>query len=51
MSSLPIFYYGSKKVSLDVAKIEKNIGIADYESAIQTAFNEILRIAHPFYRG
>ncbi|WP_438391798.1 efflux transporter outer membrane subunit [Caballeronia sp. DA-9] len=39
--SLPIFDYGSDKASLDVAKIEKNIEIADYESAIQTAFKEV----------
>jgi outer membrane protein, multidrug efflux system len=39
--SLPIFDYGSNKASLDVAKIEKNIEIADYESAIQTAFKEV----------
>jgi multidrug efflux system outer membrane protein len=39
--SLPIFDYGSNKASLDVAKIEKNIEIADYESTIQTAFKEV----------
>jgi multidrug efflux system outer membrane protein len=39
--SLPIFDYGSNKASLDVAKIEKSIEIADYESAIQTAFKEV----------
>ncbi|WP_321786150.1 efflux transporter outer membrane subunit [Burkholderia pyrrocinia] len=39
--SLPIFDYGSNKASLDVAKIEKDIDVADYEKAIQTAFKEV----------
>ncbi|WP_372341815.1 efflux transporter outer membrane subunit [Paraburkholderia aspalathi] len=39
--SVPIFDYGSNKASLDVAKIEKQIEVADYESAIQTAFKEV----------
>ena len=39
--SLPIFNYGSLKASLDVAKVEKDIDIANYELAIQTAFKEV----------
>ncbi|MBN3812454.1 efflux transporter outer membrane subunit [Paraburkholderia sp. Ac-20347] len=39
--TMPIFDYGSNKASLDVAKIEKDIDIADYEKAIQTAFKEV----------
>lgn len=39
--SLPIFNYGSNRASLDVAKLEKQVDIADYESTIQTAFKEV----------
>ncbi len=39
--SMPIFNYGSKRASLDVAKIETQIEVADYESTIQTAFKEV----------
>ncbi|MCY0386922.1 efflux transporter outer membrane subunit [Robbsia sp. Bb-Pol-6] len=39
--SVPIFNYGDLRASLDVAKIEKNIDIAAYEEAIQTAFKEV----------
>ncbi|MFM0076956.1 efflux transporter outer membrane subunit [Paraburkholderia sediminicola] len=39
--SVPIFDYGSNKASLDVARIEKQIEVADYESTIQTAFKEV----------
>ncbi|CAD6557981.1 Outer membrane protein OprM [Paraburkholderia kirstenboschensis] len=39
--SVPIFDYGSNKASLDVAEIEKQIEVADYENAIQTAFKEV----------
>jgi multidrug efflux system outer membrane protein len=39
--SLPIFDYGSNKATLDEAKIEKQIEVADYEKAIQTAFKEV----------
>ncbi|WP_321960523.1 efflux transporter outer membrane subunit [Paraburkholderia sp. J7] len=39
--TMPIFDYGYNKATLDVAKIEKNIDIADYEKAIQTAFKEV----------
>ncbi|AOK20078.1 multidrug transporter [Burkholderia cepacia] len=39
--SIPIFDYGSNKATLDEAKVEKSIYIADYEKAIQTAFKEV----------
>jgi outer membrane protein, multidrug efflux system len=39
--SVPIFNAGALKASLDVAKIQKDIGIAHYEKAIQTAFREV----------
>ncbi len=39
--TLPIFNAGSLKASLDVAKIQKDIGIAQYEKAIQAAFGEV----------
>jgi len=39
--SIPIFNFGNLKASLDVAKVEKDIDIAKYELAIQTAFKEV----------
>ncbi|WP_322028097.1 efflux transporter outer membrane subunit [Burkholderia sp. BCC1977] len=39
--TMPIFDYGSNKASLDVAKIDKDIDVANYEKAIQTAFKEV----------
>ncbi len=39
--SLPIFDWGSREADLDVTKIQKKIEIANYESAIQTAFKEV----------
>ncbi|MCP1607664.1 outer membrane protein, multidrug efflux system [Pseudomonas citronellolis] len=39
--SLPIFNAGSLKASLDLAKVQKNIYVAQYEKAIQTAFSEV----------
>ncbi len=39
--SLPIFTAGRLQAELDVAKIKKNIFIARYEKAIQTAFREV----------
>ncbi len=38
--SLPIFHAGALKASLDVAKVQKQIEVANYEKAIQTAFGE-----------
>ncbi|WP_127171805.1 efflux transporter outer membrane subunit [Xanthomonas euvesicatoria] len=39
--SLPIFRAGALKAELDVATLEKDITIAQYELAIQTAFSEV----------
>jgi outer membrane protein, multidrug efflux system len=39
--SVPIFNGGSLRASLDSAKIERDIQIATYEKAIQTAFEEV----------
>lgn len=39
--SVPIFQGGELKASLDSAKIQKNIYIAQYEKAIQTAFSDV----------
>ncbi|MGO4381985.1 efflux transporter outer membrane subunit [Pseudoduganella sp. RAF53_2] len=37
----PIFDAGRNKANLDVATLEKDIGVAQYEKAIQTAFREV----------
>ncbi|OQP76397.1 transporter [Xanthomonas phaseoli pv. syngonii LMG 9055] len=39
--SLPIFRAGALKAELDVATLQKDITIAQYELAIQTAFSEV----------
>ncbi|CAM5208948.1 Multidrug efflux system outer membrane protein OS=Castellaniella defragrans OX=75697 GN=HNR28_001628 PE=3 SV=1 [Castellaniella denitrificans] len=39
--TIPIFDAGSLRASLDVAKIERDITVAEYEQAIQTAFREV----------
>ena len=39
--NLPIFTAGSLKGSLDYAKLQKQIEVAQYEQAIQTAFSEV----------
>jgi outer membrane protein, multidrug efflux system len=39
--TLPIFNAGALKASLDVAQVQKDIGIAQYEKAIQSAFGEV----------
>ncbi|MFT4197041.1 MAG: efflux transporter outer membrane subunit [Pseudoxanthomonas sp.] len=39
--TLPIFHAGELKAELDEARISKNIYVADYEKAIQTAFSEV----------
>ena len=39
--TLPIFNAGALKANLEVAKVRKDIGIAQYEKAIQTAFREV----------
>ncbi|WP_317633200.1 efflux transporter outer membrane subunit [Xanthomonas sp. AM6] len=39
--SVPIFRAGALKAELDVAKITRDVGVAEYEQAIQTAFGEV----------
>jgi multidrug efflux system outer membrane protein len=39
--TLPIFTGGANRANLDLAKIQKNIYIADYEKTIQSAFREV----------
>ena len=39
--SVPIFNYGLNSANLDVAKISKQIEVATYQKAIQTAFREV----------
>ncbi|MCS6764636.1 MAG: TolC family protein [Candidatus Protistobacter heckmanni] len=39
--TLPIFDFGRNMANLDVAEVRKNIGVAQYEKTIQTAFREV----------
>jgi len=39
--TLPIFDAGSNKANLQVAKVDRDIAVAQYEKAIQTAFREV----------
>jgi multidrug efflux system outer membrane protein len=39
--TVPIFDAGNNKASLDVAKLSKQIEVANYQKAIQTAFREV----------
>jgi multidrug efflux system outer membrane protein len=39
--TLPIFAGGANVANLDLSKVEKNIFIAQYEKALQTAFREV----------
>ncbi|WP_339475811.1 MULTISPECIES: AdeC/AdeK/OprM family multidrug efflux complex outer membrane factor [unclassified Pseudomonas] len=39
--NLPIFNAGSLRASLDYAKVQKDINVAQYEKSIQTAFQEV----------
>ncbi|PNB49235.1 multidrug transporter [Pseudomonas sp. GW456-12-10-14-LB2] len=39
--NLPIFSAGSLRASLDYAKLQKDISVAEYEKTIQTAFQEV----------
>lgn len=39
--SLPIFTGGRNKANLEAAKIDRDIAVANYEKAIQTAFREV----------
>ncbi|MDB5821745.1 MAG: multidrug transporter, partial [Herminiimonas sp.] len=38
---MPIFNAGANQANLDVAVLQKDIGVAQYEKAIQTAFREV----------
>lgn len=38
---LPIFDAGRNQGNLDLAKVRKNLAVADYEKSIQTAFREV----------
>jgi multidrug efflux system outer membrane protein len=39
--SLPIFAGGANVANLDLAKVQKNVQVAQYEKTIQTAFREV----------
>lgn len=39
--SIPIFSGGTNEANLDLAKVQKNIQVADYERTLQTAFREV----------
>ena len=39
--TLPIFTGGQNRANLDLARIEKNVAVAQYELTIQTAFREV----------
>jgi len=39
--SLPIFDAGNNRATLDAAKVQRDIDVADYEKTIQTAFEEV----------
>ncbi len=39
--TLPIFTAGSNQANLNVAKVDRDIAVAQYEKAIQTAFREV----------
>ena len=39
--TLPLFDAGANQANLDVAMVERDIGVAQYEKAVQTAFREV----------
>ncbi|MGV7209293.1 AdeC/AdeK/OprM family multidrug efflux complex outer membrane factor [Oxalobacteraceae bacterium A2-2] len=39
--TLPLFDHGQNRANLDIAKAERDIAVAQYEKAIQTAFREV----------
>jgi len=39
--TLPIFTYGANQANLKVAKVDRDLAVAAYEKAIQTAFREV----------
>ncbi|WP_439870363.1 efflux transporter outer membrane subunit [Pseudomonas syringae] len=38
---IPIFNYGRNRAALDVAKVRRELGVAQYEKTIQVAFREV----------
>jgi multidrug efflux system outer membrane protein len=38
---LPIFDYGARKANYKVAEVDRDLAVAEYEKAIQTAFREV----------
>jgi len=40
-AALPIFDYGARQAGLKVAKVDRDMAIAEYEKAIQAAFSEV----------
>lgn len=39
--SLPIFAWGANKANLDLSHVRKNIAVAQYEKAVQSAFKDV----------
>ncbi|MCP2039663.1 multidrug efflux system outer membrane protein [Neisseria sp. HSC-16F19] len=39
--SLPIFTWGANKANLDLSHVRKNIAVAQYEKAVQSAFKDV----------
>lgn len=39
--SVPIFDFGANRANLDVARVDREIAVAQYEKSIQTAFREV----------
>ena len=39
--SLPIFTGGANRAGLDLAKVQKNVAVAQYEKTLQSAFKEV----------
>jgi multidrug efflux system outer membrane protein len=39
--NLPIFDFGRREANLESAKVQREIGVAQYEKSIQTAFREV----------
>lgn len=39
--SIPLFNFGRNQANLDVAEARRNIAVANYEKAVQTAFREV----------
>jgi multidrug efflux system outer membrane protein len=39
--NIPIFTWGQNRANLDLAKVQKNLQVANYEKTLQTAFREV----------